>query len=157
MTKPTFILAILATLFIGACAAETGYETDEEAELVEIREIQSELLAAGSSVRNGVGPNLLQKNWLYTLSLPQQGGSGLITDVRWTWNLSYRPAGLSVDLCRQNSTSCISVTNNQTGTTTAWMGQTSNVPFLLNFFITGSGTISPTAFGKNDQVIINYQ
>ena len=83
-----------------------------------------------------------------------QGGSGIIDDVRWSWALSYIPSGLVVNVCRANTSSCI-LASNQSGVTTAWAGLTSNVPFLLTFRVVGTGTMSP-AFGKSDQLIINY-
>jgi hypothetical protein len=45
--------------------------------------------------------------------------------------------------------------SNQSGVTTAWAGLTSNVPFLLTFRVVGTGTMTP-AFGKSDQLMINY-
>lgn len=75
---------------------------------------------AGSSVRNGVGPTIYSKNFTQTLSLPHSGGAGVISSVRWTWGLSYRPLGLVVSLCRNTTSSCIDVTNTMSGSTTAW-------------------------------------
>ncbi|MEO6599516.1 MAG: flagellar protein FlhE [Polyangiaceae bacterium] len=111
--------------------------------------------SAGSSVRNGVGPTIYSKNFAYTLTLPQSGGAGVITSVRWTWSLSYNPPGLLVALCRNTTASCISLST-ATGVTPTWNGLPSNVPFLLTFTVNGTGTMSP-AYGQNDQVIVNYQ
>lgn len=158
MIERTLILGLIAVFQLSACAAEIGDEVSEQSETEVVGQASSELslLSPGSSIRNGVGPNILLKSHLYTLSLPQQGGAGVINDTRWTWSLSYRPVGLGVTLCRLNTSSCIDITNQQTGVTTAWAGLTSNVPFLFTFFVNGSGTVSPQAFGKSDQVIINY-
>jgi hypothetical protein len=70
--------------------------------------------------------------------------------------LSYRPLGLSVLLCRNTEASCIDVTNVGSGTTSAWSGQTSNVPFLFRFRVAGTGTMN-AAYGQTDQAIVNYQ
>jgi hypothetical protein len=110
----------------------------------------------GSESRTGVGPTIYNKNVLYTLTLPFAAPhAGPLTSVVYNWGLSYKPAGLTVYLCRNTTSTCVTITSLQSGSTTAFNPQTSNVPFILAFIVSGTGTMSP-AFGQTDQVIINH-
>jgi Flagellar protein FlhE len=131
---------------------------------VEVPEVEESPTTPASDViekavdqRIAVGPNVSSKNFDFTLTLPYGGGgSGTIVSMPYKWNLSYKPVGLVVFLCRNGTSNCITVTGAQTGTAFAFHGTASNVPFTYVFRVNGAGALSPTAFGQSDEVLINY-
>lgn len=111
----------------------------------------------GSDNRTGVGPSLYNQGLDYLLTLPfNNPTAGPITQVSYNWSLSYRPVGLGVFLCRNNTGDCVDVTNFQSGIIHDFDGLTSNVPFIFRFFVEGSGIVNPPAIGLTDQVIISH-
>lgn len=162
MQKKLWTMLVVALFGITACA-DTG---DDEGALDEGSLPREDTVAdsanvptektPGSETRAGTGPTIISKNVAYTLTLPFTAPhAGPITSIHYSWGLSYKPAGLTVLLCRQTTSNCVNITASQAATTYFFNNQTSNVPFILHFSVSGSGAMSP-AYGQNDQIIINH-
>jgi hypothetical protein len=113
--------------------------------------------ASGTDPRSGTGPSILSKNFLYSLTLPFTAShSGPITSIPYTWNVSPKPAGLEVRVCRVTTSSCSSNLTLQSGTVHTFDNLASNVAFFFTFRVPGTGNLSPTGQGQPDQIIINH-
>ena len=118
------------------------------------------LANAGSWSNNAAGPTLYSKGVFYYLNLNPVGAipsNATITSVVWNWGLSYKPSGLIVYLCHETTSSCINITNYQSSSTTTFNGRLANKKLIYAFGVSGSGALSPPAYGQMDQVIVNYQ
>lgn len=118
-----------------------------------------EAQAAGAWSNSGVGPSLYSKGIWYYLNLYPVGSipaTATITSVSYSWGLSYRPSGLLVYLCHDTTAFCANVTNIASTTTTAFNGRSADRKLIYAFGVTGSGAVSPVAYGQTDQVIVNY-
>ena len=66
--------------------------------------------ASGTDPRSGTGPSIPSKNFLYSLTLPFTAShSGPITSIPYTWNVSPKPAGREVRVCRVTTSSVSSL------------------------------------------------
>jgi len=119
------------------------------------------MAVGGAWSKTAFGPTIYQKGIYYYLNLLPVGtipASATITSVVFNWGLSYKPSGLLVYLCHEStSLPCVNVTNVQSGSTSYFNNKAANKKLIYAFGVSGTGTLSPTAFGKNDQVIVNYQ
>lgn len=116
-------------------------------------------LSGGAWVSSGTGPSLTSKGLLYQLNLPVVGSvpsGSTITTVNYKWNLTRIPPGLIVYLCWNTTSSCVDVSASKTGSLTNFNSLAANKKFIFAFTVPGSGSISPVAYGQNDQVIVNY-
>lgn len=118
-------------------------------------------LASGGAWSNSAGgPTLYNKGVYYYLTLNPVGSipaTATITSVVWSWGLTSYPTGLVVYLCHDTTSACINVTSSGSGSTTSFNGLLANKKMIYAFGVAGSGTVSPTAYGQVDQVIVNYQ
>lgn len=118
------------------------------------------LATAGAWSNSGTGPSLYNKGYWYYLRLNPIGtipATAKITSVTWNWALSYKPAGLLVYLCHDTTSFCGNVTSYGSGTTTLFQNRAANKAMIFAFYVTGTGAVSPPAYGRTDQVIVNYQ
>ncbi len=164
----TTCLTTTALFFSGLCtaAAEENKSVNSPTISVTSNEISPEsienpyIAAAGAWARSGTGPSLTNKGLVYTLNLPVLGSvpaGSAITTVNYKWNLSYLPSGLAVYLCWDTTSSCVNVSSNKTGSLSNFAGLNANKKFIFAFLVSGSGAISPVAYGQTNQVIVNYE
>lgn len=117
-------------------------------------------IAAGSYSSFKVGDTIFSKNVWYYDNFPVVGtppATGAVSQVRWSYSFSSRPAGLAVWLCQGSTNTCINVTNTASGTTSAFntTGIAPNVQFFLTYQVSGTGTMSPV-YSNNNNVIVTW-
>ena len=118
------------------------------------------LVTGGAWTKSAVGPTMYQKGIFYYLHLSPIGSvpaTAVITSVVYNWALSYKPAGLITYLCHNTTSACLNVTSIQNSSTTAFNGLAANKKMIFAFGVSGTGNLTPTVYGRNDQVIVNYQ
>lgn len=114
----------------------------------------------GAWVNSAVGPTIYQKGTWFMLNLNPVGSvpaSATITSVVYNWSVSYKPTGLIVYLCHNDTTACANVTSPQSASTIAFNNRTANKKMIFAFYVPGTGSLFPNVLGKTDQVIVNYQ
>lgn len=77
-----------------------------------------------------------------------------IYQVSWTYSLSGTPVGQRVWIC--DSVNCLEITGSTSGTTTYFNGHPANTDFAFDFYVTGSGQLSPWVNASDLQVCNNY-
>lgn len=116
-------------------------------------------LGSGAWANSAAGPSLYSKGIYYYLNIYPVGSTpstARISNVSYTWGLTYKPAGLIVYLCHDTTSYCTNVTSSGTGTTSVFSGRYANRKMIFAFGVAGSGAVLPVAYGKMDQVIVNY-
>jgi flagellar protein FlhE len=132
--------------------------TDESARQQQKNAIVS-AAASGAWAGSAFGPTVFQKGaWYATAAINPIGpvtNSNTTTTVNYSWSTSYRPTGLYVYLC--NYARCTSISTYQSGSTSAFYGDSANSQFAFYFYVAGSGLLNPPIYGATNQVIVNYQ
>jgi hypothetical protein len=91
--------------------------------------------------------------WYYSPPIPPVGSvpsNAVIYQVSWTYSLSRTPAGQRVWLC--DSVDCFEITGLPHGTTHHFDGHSANTNFAFDFYVTGSGQLSPWVTTSSLQV-----
>jgi flagellar protein FlhE len=115
--------------------------------------------AGGSYVSESMGASIVAKNANYAtrfnINLNVPPGSR-ITQVTWRYAMSMKPAGFEAVLCWDEQQPCWNVTNENSGSTTAFNGKDASRPFTLFYRVQGSGPLGTPALGRIDQLVVNY-
>lgn len=95
--------------------------------------------------------------WYYSSQIPPVGSvpsNAIIYQVSWTYSLSTTPVGQRVWLC--DSVKCVEITGQPQGSTQSFNGDPANTNFEFEFYVTGSGQLSPWVTVSALQVCNNY-
>lgn len=106
-----------------------------------------------------VGPTEFTKGVWY--SAPTINPIGIIPStsvtnwVSWTYSFERYIVGQRTVLC--NYARCVEISGVGQGGTSQFNGDSPNSQFVLYFGVTGTGSISPSIAGRQDQIIVTYQ
>lgn len=166
LKKTTGMLLGLGLLALIPSVNAESIKPDTEIKSYQVGEVTPVVLddvqptADGAWVNSGTGPSLYTKSQTETLQINPIGvvsSSNYVTIVNYKWNLSYIPSGLTVSLCHNTLSTCWNVTNMQNGSLDIPDGTyAANKPWIFAFTVAGSGAVSPTANGRMDEVIVNF-
>ncbi len=113
---------------------------------------------AGYCTNPIVGPTEYYAGTMYqSPNIPPVGSvpsTAIIYQVSWTYSLSRTPVGQRVWIC--DSVNCFEITGSTSGTTTHFNGHHANTDFAFDFYVTGSGQLSPWVNTSDLQVCNNY-
>jgi flagellar protein FlhE len=114
----------------------------------------------GSYSVDMVSPTMYSKNIVYVTPFPlppHVKARVTINSVRWKYSTRTQPSGFEAALCWKNSKTCINVSRYGSGQSTDFNGRDAMQPFLLQFQVAGTGTLSPPVVGESAQIIVNYR
>ncbi|MBD8186786.1 flagellar protein FlhE [Pseudomonas viridiflava] len=116
---------------------------------------------SGSYSGTGVVQPTYSSNLWNTTNFPVLGNppvSGRISTVSWNYTIGAIPAGATFTayLCQGDTNSCIDVTSQRSGSTTAFTNRAPNQSFFLYHRIYRTTSFSPVS-GGSAQVIVNYE
>ncbi|MCF6440495.1 flagellar protein FlhE [Pseudoalteromonas luteoviolacea] len=168
--KVSAMVASVAMLWAGTASAQSQYEVPEllspsvsvSQDLVSLDSVDGPIfINSGAWASSGVPPTIRHTGLLYSLDLPVVGSvpfGSTINTVNYNWSLSRVPAGLEVYLCWRSTSACVDVSSRRSGSLSNFRGLAANQKFIYAFVIRGNGSVvSPAAFGRTSQVIVNYQ
>jgi flagellar protein FlhE len=116
---------------------------------------------SGSWNNNANGPTLYTMGVWETLQLNKTGTvttNDKITFVNYTWDLSNWPSNLIVYLCYESNNNCADVSRMKSGSLDLrGQGYAADKPWIFFYQIPGTGAVNPVSYGRNNQVIVNYE
>ncbi|HEY4317835.1 MAG TPA: flagellar protein FlhE [Herbaspirillum sp.] len=107
-----------------------------------------------------VSPIMYSKNMVYVTPFPlppHVNARVTINGVRWKYGTATHPSGFEAALCWKDSKTCINVSRYASGQSMDFNGRDAMQPFLLQFQVAGSGTLSPPVVGETAQIIVGYR
>ncbi|RXZ32873.1 hypothetical protein D9O50_15930 [Oxalobacteraceae bacterium CAVE-383] len=114
----------------------------------------------GSYSVDMVSPTMYSKNIVYVTPFPlppHVNARVTINSVSWKYGTRTQPSGFEAALCWKDSKTCINVSRYASGQSNDFNGRDAMQPFLMQFQVAGTGTLSPPVVGDSAQIIVNYR
>jgi hypothetical protein len=107
-----------------------------------------------------VSPTMYSKNMVYVTPFPlppHVNARVTINSVSWKYSTRTQPSGFEAALCWKDSKTCINISRYASGQSMDFNGRDAMQPFLMQFQVAGTGTLSPPVVGESAQIIVNYR